>query len=130
MYSYDWNHAPYHCRSRVECRKLRKYSPNLLEKKEEIEAIKERIKKYKEETKEKPYECPDQCPRHHMRTSKKKMIEIEKFIMKNAKAYQEEQRKKKIEKMETEKVKEAKLRAIDLKCKEKLTKSKKYDPTN
>lgn len=65
-----------------------------------------------------------------MRTSKKKMIEIEKFIMKNAKAYQEEHQKKKIEKMEAQKVKEAKLRAIDLKCKEKVTRSKKYDPTD
>ena len=65
-----------------------------------------------------------------MRTSKNKMIEIEKFIMKNAKAYQEGQKNKKQEKMEAEKVKEAKLRAIDLKCKEKVTKSKKYDPTD
>ena len=88
MHHYSWNHTPYHCKSRVECRRLKKYEPNLEEKKEEIEAIKERIKKYQEENKEKPYECPDQCPRHHMRTSKKKMIEIEKIIMKNAKAYQ------------------------------------------
>lgn len=40
-----------------------------------------------------------------MRTSKKKMAEVEKFIMKNAKAYQLEQKKRKLEKLEAEKVK-------------------------
>ena len=41
---FKWSHQPYHCKSRVKCRKLLPYDPELDKKKEEIEEINKRIK--------------------------------------------------------------------------------------
>jgi hypothetical protein len=64
-----------------------------------------------------------------MRTSKKKLAEIEKFIQKKAQAYEEQLKREKAEREEKEKIKAAKLRAIDIRCRDILAKSKKYDPS-
>ena len=89
---------------------------------------KERLRKYKLSQKEEVYECPDRCPNHHMRTSKKTIAKIEAFIEKKAKAYKKKKATEREEKEKQSKVKDAKLRAIDLKCKEIVARSKKYDP--
>lgn len=35
--SHKWNHQPYHCKTKAECRKMIPYNPDLENKKEEID---------------------------------------------------------------------------------------------
>ena len=62
-----------------------------------------------------------------MRTSKTKINQIEKFIIKKAKEYRKKKEEAAAKKDADQKARDAKLRAIDLKSKKILTKTKKHE---
>ena len=60
--------------------------------------------------------CPyDQCPNHHNRTDDKKIKKIQSFIEKQAKKYADSLKEGKKKEAEAKKIREGKLRAIDIK---------------
>ena len=72
--------------------------------------------------------CPaDQCPNHHNRTDEKKIKKIQKFIEKEAKKYADSLKEGKKKEEEAKKLREGKLRAIEIKSREMVERSKKID---
>ena len=69
----------------------------------------------------------DHCPNHHNRTDERKIKKIQKFIDKQAKKYLDSIKEQKKKEEESKKIKEAKLRAIDIKSKQMVERSKKLD---